>query len=163
MKRIILCVLFVMAVGGMLAAQNSGRPDSPRRNGEPEKISLSGSLALSRGRIVLESGGSTYYVAGIGGLIGFVEGLKEGASVSLEGWAFPLPRSEKEQIFRAAKLSFNGKDYELGGQERPPRNEFGFNRENRFGPPSRFDRASGFGHCGPQHPGPDSRGRKGRR
>jgi hypothetical protein len=143
MKRIVLCVLFAIAAAGILWAQHSGRPDSSRRDREPEKTTISGSLALSRGRIALESGGNTYYITGIGGLIGFIDGLKEGASVSLEGWAFPLPRSETEQIFRAAKLSFNGKDYELGGQERFSRNGFGFNRKNHFGPPSRFDQAHG--------------------
>jgi hypothetical protein len=138
MKRIVLCVFFAAAMSGILLAQDSGRPGSARRNGPPEKITLSGSLGLSRGRIVLESGGATYYIAGLDRLIGFVEGLKEGAAVSLEGWAFPLPRSEKEQIFRAAKISINGKDYELGSQEgpaygRPDSRQSGHGGQNRRG------------------------------
>jgi hypothetical protein len=169
MKRIVLCVLFAMAVSGVLLAQDSGRPGSPRRNQAPEKITLSGSLGLSRGRIVLESGGNTYYIAGLDRLIGFVEGLKEGASVSLEGWAFPLPRSETEQIFRAAKLSLNGKDYELGGQDWPGSPRLGFGRGDGFGPGSRqprFDQAPGFRppSChNPRQSGPQGGNRRGRR
>ena len=171
MKRIVLCVLFAAAVSGVLLAQEPGQPGSFPRNQTPEKITLSGSLGLSRGRIVLESGGNTYYIAGLDRLTGFVEGLKEGASVSLEGWAFPLPRSEaeQEQIFRATKLSLNGKDYELAGQERPAFPRRGFGRGNGFAPGSpqpRFDQAPGFGppSChNPRQSGPRSRGGRGRR
>jgi hypothetical protein len=169
MKRIVLCVLFAAVVSGVLVAQDPGDPGFSRRNQAPEKITLSGSLGLSQGRIVLESGGNTYYIAGLERLIGFVEGLKEGASVSLEGWAFPLPRSETEQIFRAAKLSLNGKDYELGSQEWPasPRHDFGWgNGGNGFGPGSRqphFNQSPGFGppaYHNPRQSGPHGRGRR---
>jgi hypothetical protein len=166
MKRIVLCVFFAAALSGALLAQDSGRPGSFRQNWPPEKIILSGSLGLSRGRIALESGGNTYYIAGIDRLTGFIEGLKEGAAVSVEGWAFPLRRSETEWIFRAAKLSLNGKDYELGSQEDPafPRN--GFGRRNGFDPGYRsphFDRSPGFGP--PCHDSWQSgpKGRRGRR
>jgi hypothetical protein len=163
MKRIILCVLFAAALSGILFAQDSDRPGAFRRNRLPEKITLSGSLGLSRGRIVLESGGATYYIAGLGRLIGFVEGLKEGASVSLEGWAFPLPRSETEQIFRAAKLSLNGKDYELGGQEWSTFPRRGFGRDNGFEPgcrQPRFDQAGPPEYRNPRQSGPQGRGRR---
>jgi hypothetical protein len=172
MKRIIVCVFFAVIVSGILLAQDSGGPGPFRLNRTPERITLSGSLGLSRGRIALESGGTTYYIAGIDRLIGFVDGLKEGASVSLEGWAFPLPRSETEQIFRAAKLGFNGKDYELGSQERLafPRHGFGFGRGNGFEPgyrpAPRFDRAPGFGppSChNPRQARPQGRDHRGRR
>ncbi|MDR1318878.1 MAG: hypothetical protein LBJ90_04565 [Treponema sp.] len=148
MKRIVLCVFFAAALSGALLAQDSSRPGSPRRNWPPEKIALSGSLGLSLGRIVLENGGNTYYVAGIDRLIGFIEGLKEGAAVSLEGWAFPLRRSETEWIFRAAKLSINGKDYELGSEEGPAFHHGGFGRGKGSGSgyrPRHFNRAPGFG------------------
>jgi hypothetical protein len=169
MKRIVLCVLFAAVISGVLLAQNSDRPGSFPQNQMPEKITLSGSLGLSRGRSVLESGGTTYYIAGLDRLVGFVEGLKEGASVSLEGWAFPLPGSETEQIFRAAKLSLNGKDYELGGQERSALPRRGFGRGKGFAPGSRqpcFDQAPGFGppsRRNPRQPGPRSRDGRGRR
>jgi hypothetical protein len=162
MKKIVLCVFFAAVLGGVLLAQDSGGPGSFQLNRMPERITLSGSLGLSRGRIALESGGTTYFIAGIDRLIGFVDGLKEGASVSLEGWAFPLPRSEKEQIFRAAKLSFNGKDYELDGQERLAfsRRGFGFGRGNGF------DQGPGFEPPSPRSPrqsGPQGKNHRGRR
>jgi hypothetical protein len=121
---------------------------------------------------------------GIDRLVGFIDGLKEGAAVSLEGWAFPLPRSENEQIFRAEKLTLNGKEYELGPRNGPAltRNEFRpgsgpGNFGQRPGPGQRPGsgpgregfwqrqdfRGSGSGsHCNPRQ-APSDRGRKGRR
>jgi hypothetical protein len=169
MKRIVLCVFFAAVLSGALSAQEPGRPDSFRRNRLPEKITLSGSLGLSRGRIALESGGNTYYIAGIDRFVGFIDGLKEGAAVLLEGWAFPLPYSEKEQIFRAAKLSLNGKDYELANPEGPAFHRDGFGRGNGFDPgyrPRHFDRAPDFGppcHNSRQPGHRGSRGSRGRR
>ncbi|MDR2759608.1 MAG: hypothetical protein LBB78_09535, partial [Spirochaetaceae bacterium] len=62
-------------------------------------------------------------------LIGFVDGLKEGASVTLEGYEFPVPADAEYRYLRVFRLNFNGKDYEVsprlrqaaeGGEARQP-------------------------------------------
>jgi hypothetical protein len=81
----------------------------------PEKTTVSGKLSLLNGRIALQSGSITYYVSGLSRLIGFVDGLKEGAQVSLEGYAVKA-QEENSMLFRSIKLSLNGKDYDLVSQ-----------------------------------------------
>jgi hypothetical protein len=77
-----------------------------------EKVSLSGTLGFSNGYISLEQDGLTYYILGLDRLVGFVDGLKEGARVSLEGYVFTPRQDTNVRILRAEKLSFNGKEYD---------------------------------------------------
>jgi hypothetical protein len=77
-----------------------------------EKVSLSGPLGFSNGYISLEQDGLTYYILGLDRLIGFVDGLKEGARVSLEGYVFTPRQDTNIRILRAEKLIFNGREYE---------------------------------------------------
>jgi hypothetical protein len=114
MKRsILLVILGLLAAAGLFAQSESGGTGGSRTPREPPTaVTVSGNLALVNGRIGLTSGGSTYYVTGIGRLIGFVEGLKEGAPVTLEGYEFPLPAAPEYRLLRVLKLSINGKDYE---------------------------------------------------
>jgi hypothetical protein len=78
---------------------------------------------LEQGRIALKAGSDVYFVAGIGRLIGFVDGLKEGAAVSLEGTAWALPEGSPGQprgappanspykFLRVNKLTIGGREY----------------------------------------------------
>jgi hypothetical protein len=59
------------------------------------------------------NGDTTYYTGGLDRFTGFIDGLKEGAPVSLEGAAYQLPNDEKAKFLRVNKLSLNGKDYDL--------------------------------------------------
>ncbi|MDR1786547.1 MAG: hypothetical protein LBR23_08850, partial [Spirochaetaceae bacterium] len=54
----------------------------------------------------------TYYAAGIQRLVGFIDGLKEGATVTLEGGAVSLPRDTDSYVLRVSKLTLNGKVYD---------------------------------------------------
>jgi hypothetical protein len=63
--------------------------------------------------ISLESGGVLYYVMGLNRFIGFIDGLKEGAAVSLEGYDFEAPRLSGTRLFRVTELRLNGKTYDL--------------------------------------------------
>jgi hypothetical protein len=100
------------------------------RNEAPETVTVSGTLGFSRGYISLEQDGITYYVLGLDKLIGFVDGLKEGASVTLEGTVFTPGANTPVRFLWAGKLSFNGKEYgelspafrepESGRQQQPP-------------------------------------------
>jgi hypothetical protein len=109
MKRIIFPVLCVLILAGAAFAQ-TGRPSV--RPG-PEPVTISGNLGITDGRISLESDGSLYYVAGLDRFTGFIDGLKEGAAVSLTGYAFDSPRRSGTKVFLAVELRLNGKSYEL--------------------------------------------------
>jgi hypothetical protein len=90
----------------------SGPSRGNYRNANPETISLTGKLELIDGQIALQKDETTYYVLGLRKLIGFVDGLKEGAEVTLEGVALGSPRNEKNQNLLISKLVLNGKEYD---------------------------------------------------
>jgi hypothetical protein len=146
MKRMIgmLTVLFCLA--GTLFAQNRGHQGAGNRE-PPVTLTVSGTLELINGNIGLKEGDTTYYVFGLDRLIGFVEGLTEGAEVTLEGRAFPAPRSPNNRLLAVAKLSLNGKEYTGLGSSFPM---------DRFYPePGSSDsRRGSFSRGGPSGPGP---------
>jgi hypothetical protein len=105
MKKIVLLFLLVAIVGGGLFAQTSA----------PTTTTIKGTLGLSAGRISVVSGNITYYVMGIERFVGFIDGLKEGAQVSLEGYASnPMVEGQKDRFFYPITLALNGKNYEVG-------------------------------------------------
>jgi hypothetical protein len=86
---------------------------SRRSQGEKAEITaISGILGLSNGRIALQEEDTTYYVLGLDRLIGFIDGLKEGARVALEGYAFTPWEDTDAVLFQVAKLTLNGKEYD---------------------------------------------------
>lgn len=115
MKRILIIVAAGLVAAGSLSAQAFG----PRAQGvapqtqDLETVKVDGRLALINGMIGVQSAGKTYYVGGLNRLIGFVDGLKEGASVKLEGYALQVPAAPEYFHLRATKLTFAGKDYDL--------------------------------------------------
>jgi hypothetical protein len=63
--------------------------------------------------IAVVSGDTTWLVRGLNRYVGFIDGLKEGAQVTLEGYAISSPRNDKIKSLQAQKMTLNGKDYEL--------------------------------------------------
>ncbi|MDR1900735.1 MAG: hypothetical protein LBQ88_00430 [Treponema sp.] len=127
MGKIIISAVLLLAGGALFAQdnnsqgaeQNGGINRRPRQTPsvnittrQAEELTISGKLSLVKGRIALQSGGTTYYLAGIDRLMGFIDGLKEGAEVTLEGFALNT-QEEGAMLFRTGKLSINGKDYDL--------------------------------------------------
>jgi hypothetical protein len=166
MKRIIAFAIFsALTAGTGVFAQ------------APEKTTVSGTLGVYQGRVALESGDTFYYVAGINHLIGFIDGLKEGASVSLEGYVFRSPENG-DRVIRASALTVNGKNYSLipdDVQDRPERDRrhHGFpgagrgnnGRGGNYGMPGPGFGPGRLGHRRGTHnaPGRDGRGRNWRR
>jgi hypothetical protein len=93
-----------------------------------EDVKVSGNLAIQRGMIAVESDGITYLTGGLNRFVGFIDGLKEGARVTLEGWALPVPQDEKTKFVRVQKLTLDGKEYDLG----MPRHNFQNERSPRM-------------------------------
>jgi hypothetical protein len=151
MKRTVLFLLALGAVTMMGAQEQPGRdrerPGPNKRNETAETVTLGGTLTLERGRIALKSGEDRYFVAGIRPLIGFVDGLREGAEVTLEGVVLKAGPNGEHKLLRARKLSLNGKDYEL------PQHHPGFRTARDGGRPDRDNRrgwGAGPGRCGHQ-------------
>ncbi|MDR2807752.1 MAG: hypothetical protein LBB43_01950 [Spirochaetaceae bacterium] len=101
----------IIANIGLLYAQEQKAAVSTRNT--PEKTTISGELKLVQGAIAIQKDGITYFISGLRQFIGFIEGLKEGAAVTLEGYAIPTIRQKTSVLFRATKLSIGAKDYEL--------------------------------------------------
>jgi hypothetical protein len=136
MKKIAFLVLLTAIVCGLTFAQTA-----------PAISAVSGTLGLHGGRIVLKSGDTSYYTRGLERFIGFIDGLKEGAQATIEGYVSP-PSLEgaTERLLFPVKLTLDGKEYEVGPTfaetrgRRPPAGpgrtgREGFNREgfNRDG------------------------------
>jgi len=135
MKRTILFFTLVFCAAALVVAQGNNRwgpgcfPGGPRpyawgqnspRNQppppSPENVSISGNLTLAQGMIAVVSGDTTYLARGLDRYIGFIDGLKEGAQVTLEGYAMSSSRDDKIKLLQTQKMTLNGKDYELGRQ-----------------------------------------------
>jgi len=114
MKRIIVIAAVSLIGAGSLFAQVRGPViGTGQQIQSVETVKVEGKLALVNGFIAVQAKDKTYYVMGIQRLIGFIDGLKEGASVKLEGEAFEVPLAPEYLHLRATKLTFNGKDYDL--------------------------------------------------
>ena len=111
MKRIALCVMVLLAAAGIAAAQTSGTKTAAAA--AQNVVKIEGKLALINGAIGIQAKEKTYYLAMPQYLFGFIDGLKEGAQVKLEGYEFTNARTPEYVRFRVTKLSFNGKDYDL--------------------------------------------------
>jgi len=107
MKKIVLFCLITAVICGSVFAQTN----TPTTN-------IKGALGLSNGRISVVSGNITYYVRGLERFVGFIDGLKEGAQVSLDGYATaPAMEGQTYRSFYPVKLTLNGKVYEVGSPD----------------------------------------------
>jgi len=107
MKKIVLFCLFTAIIGGGVFAQTN-----------TPTTSIRGTLGLSNGRISVISNNITYYVRGLERYVGFIDGLKEGAQVLIDGYAsVPTVEGQTDRLFRAVKLTLNGKTYEVGSPD----------------------------------------------
>jgi hypothetical protein len=104
MKKMVPFVFLAVTVGGMLFAQSTSATTT-----------VSGTLTLKSGRIVLKDGSTTYYTRGLERFIGFIDGLQDGAQVTMEGYvSAPSIEGENERLFFPVKLTLSGKIYEVG-------------------------------------------------
>jgi len=132
MKRTILFFSLVFCAATLVLAQGNNRwgpghfPGGPRPHAwrqdfprnqpprpSPESATVSGNLTIAQGMIAIVSGGTTWLVRGLNRYVGFIDGLKEGAEVTLEGYAIPASRDKNIKLLQAQKMTLNGKEYEL--------------------------------------------------
>jgi hypothetical protein len=117
MKRMILFFLLVSCATALTFAQGNNRRDQNNtqrwQDFKAETTSVSGNFTIAQGMIAVTSNDITYLVRGLNRYIGFIDGLKEGAAVTLEGYALPYPQDSKVKFLLAQKMTLNGKEYEL--------------------------------------------------
>jgi hypothetical protein len=124
MKKTIIALAAALLVAGIASAQTVA-PAPAAAQAQVTKIS--GKLELVQGVIGLKSGGKTYLVPKLQRLAGFVKGVEEGSTVSLEGYEAALPYTSDVVFFQATKLTVAGKDYDLG-QVGAPRGGMGMGK-----------------------------------
>jgi hypothetical protein len=100
MKKSILVVVIAASIAGAVFAQNTGNPWG-------QAVTVDGTLGLQNGVIILTSGNTVYFVPYLARYAGFVDGLKEGARVSVQGYA-----GEYNTLIPTA-FTVNGKSYDV--------------------------------------------------
>lgn len=78
-----------------------------------EKITLEGTLELANSQVAIKKDNKTYYVMIPNRLYGFVDGLKEGANVKIDGYSHEIPGVKDSFAVRVNTLTLNGKTIDL--------------------------------------------------
>jgi hypothetical protein len=118
MKKRLVLVIMVLAAAGMVSARTWGHGRGPNWNNSAQPLTVTGILGLQNGVIVIANEQSVYYAPALGRYIGFIEELKEGAQVTVDGYAY----GNRLQV---VQLTVKGKSYDFAV------NRFG---SNRYGP-----------------------------
>jgi hypothetical protein len=131
MRKLMFVLALAVSVQGFVSAQDW------RGFGQP--VTVTGTFGLQHGRITVSSDGAVYYVPVLERYIGFIEGLKEGAEASLEGYV--LGTGSYVHI-RPVKVTIDGKNYDFSPMVSP---EMGYGGRGRgYGGHSR----DSYGHHG---------------
>jgi hypothetical protein len=110
MKKAFFVLVVAFVVAGMASAQGYGYGTTPSQS-----VSISGVLGLqngaannSLGAITVSDGKTTYAVPALNRYIGFIDGFKEGAQVTVQGYLCAY------NTLMPATLTINGKSYTVG-------------------------------------------------
>jgi hypothetical protein len=109
MKKIIISFLITALIVGAVSAQtrtDRERDRTRERLPERDTVSVDGTLKLERGFVAVESGDSVYFVPMLTRYIGFIDELKEGIRVSVEGFSI-------RNIIHPTKVTIAEKSYDF--------------------------------------------------
>jgi hypothetical protein len=116
MKKIVMIVAIAAIAASAVAAQGM-RPgmmsQAPAAQAAQEIVKVEGRLSLVNGHPAVVAAGKTYYVRIPGMLYGYLDALKDGAAVKLEGHANAIPLASDTFMLMVTKLNVGGKDYDL--------------------------------------------------
>ncbi|GHV96135.1 hypothetical protein AGMMS50293_24550 [Spirochaetia bacterium] len=118
MKRIVLIVLMACGIAALVSARGKdgdrwGRGNFPGGQSIPaEQVTVTGALTIVQGSLAVKSGDITYLVPELRRYVGFIDSLKDGAQVKLEGSAVSGNDANAKFLW-VQKLSIGGKDYDL--------------------------------------------------
>ena len=100
MKKLGFALAIVCLAIGTVSAQGWGW-------GTPSQtVSVNGTLQLRNGEIAVVSGTTTYFVPVLTRYIGFIEGLREGAQISMDGYA-------SGNYIQPTRVTISGKSYDF--------------------------------------------------
>jgi hypothetical protein len=108
MRKLMFALALAVSAQGFVAAQNGG--------GYGQPVSVTGTLGLQHGHITVSGEGTAYYVPVLEQYIGFIEGLKDGARISLEGYVWGNGGYAR---IRPVKVTIDGKDYDFSPRVPP--------------------------------------------
>lgn len=122
MKRVVTAIAVASIAIAAASAQGFGQMAGPM--GGPfgaaqgqaqvqQSETIEGKLALVQGHPAVSVKDKTYFVRIPQFMYGFVDGLKEGATVKLEGYAVAIPYAPNSYFFQATKLTLGSKTYDL--------------------------------------------------
>ena len=106
-------MILVFGIAALASAQQreGGRN---RRNLPPaELVTASGDLVVAHGMPAIRSGDTTFLVFGLSRLVGFIDGLREGAHVTVEGRALASRNDNNLKFLMPSTLTLGGRNYEL--------------------------------------------------
>jgi hypothetical protein len=101
MKRMTIFVTIAFLLAYAVYAQEAART---QRVNNP--INVEGTLKLERGLIAIQSGDTVYYAPSLNRYAGFIDGLREGNTVSVEGYA-------NRNTILPTKITVSGRSYDL--------------------------------------------------
>jgi len=111
MKKSVIFLIIAVLITGAVSAQaiqEQGANPPPRssRTREVNPVTVEGTLKLEKGSVAVENAGKVYVVPMLNRYIGFINGLREGAKVSVEGYEF-------RNVIRPTKVTIEGKSYDF--------------------------------------------------
>ena len=118
-KTVLVFAIAVIAVGMATAQPFVGRGNGFAGQAQqtvtaPAATTVTGTLDLVNGRIAIKNGSKTYYVMSLNRLVGFVDGLKEGATVTVEGYAHDVYGAKDTFGLSVNKLTIGTRVIDLG-------------------------------------------------
>jgi hypothetical protein len=122
MKRLVVFMFIVSLIAGAVSAQaikeQSNPPPRNSRVREDNSVTVEGVLKLEKGFVAVENADKVYVVPMLNRYIGFINGLREGAKVSVEGYEF-------RNMIRPVKVTIEGKSYDFMSWSNRQTPEFG--------------------------------------
>jgi hypothetical protein len=120
MRKIISIMVIAILAVGTICAQDKVNPRENSRQREINTVSIEGTLKLEKGLVSVQSGDSVYLIPLLNRYIGFINGLREGTKVSVEGKSF-------RNVIMPKKVVIDDKTYDFiaGGPRNnlEPRNQ----------------------------------------
>lgn len=115
MKKLVVLAVVALTACGAIFAQTVPVPYGSPAYAQTTAplVKVDGKLTLINGIIGIKSGSKTYYLPMLQRLSGFVDGIKDGASVKVEGYEYPLAAAPEYSTVMVTKLTVAGKDYDL--------------------------------------------------
>ena len=120
MKKIVIVGMMALVAIGAVSAQGFGRAQAPAMQAPamqaqaPQELkTIEGKLELVQGHPAIVVKDKTYFVQIPQFLYGFVDGLKEGATVKLAGFEMAVQYAPNSYFFDVNTLTIGAKSYDL--------------------------------------------------